>query len=58
LITVDSREAFVYTVTTAKGGLRQKEAKKIKFGDVDGDMRICNTQVAYNGKFFAVGLVS
>lgn len=65
LITVDRKECYVYTVTNVEGTQkRNKDAQLIDFefeaskGLNANDFEICNVQVAYNGKFFAVGLVS
>jgi hypothetical protein len=59
LVTIDKKEAFVYTVASNGDHQPKKDVKKIDFGDnLDSDSTICNTQVAFNGRFFAVGLVS
>ncbi len=57
LITVNKKEVFIYSED-------RRDSKPVPFSTEEKelakfvDMNICNTQVAFNSKFFVVGLVS
>lgn len=62
---MNNQECYVYTVSGGEGLVKKtKDKKKIDFKfdeekNLDPkDFQICNTHIAWNGRFFAIGLVS
>ena len=65
MITVDSKDCYIYTITGGDGIIKkQRDIKKIEFEFGEdknlnsADFTVCNTHIAFNGRFFAIGLVS
>lgn len=65
LVTINDNSCYVYTVSGGEGLSRKSKDKKMiefKFDEDKNlnasDFKVCNTQIAQNGRFFAIGLVS